>query len=846
MIRSKTTTANAALDGLTILGYLTKLRGSEVQTYRESTGEYEDDRRLIPCVLMGAFGVSDPAGIVDSLPIISGIEWYDGEPQKLADGSDDLVTHRIKNPASIPADPSSVDYLISDGSDAEWCQGVPEFGLIIHKNVEMLTTQPIYAVIKFLDTRTGTTVRKLCSTNLTCEYGNDLAMTVVGDHGEAWVMDPIGIREPLTAGNDVTAEPWLRTYGAQLRQIGENIPDSKACYLWVVRDKSVPGEWREFNASETGTLLRSAANGKQLTLDLRYAGSNLTIRCYANQREEGDEWSNPVGDGNPYYECRINVELNRELDARITQTAGYEQSMSMDTPCSFSLSMVYGNKTVADNKLGLFSVTWRAVNLQTFATVTLGTGMSVTFTPADKGFSYTYGFGVYAEVRTFMGIGSGGSVTYGTNITARSKTIRWAGKIEGLSIYGQLCLLQGSTTQVYTESDGEYPDDRRLTPCVLMGAFSVFDPQGAVPSAPSVTGIEWYDGVPQKLADGSDDYDTHRIKNPASIPADPSSVDYLISDGSDAAWCQGVPEWGLIIHKNVEILTTQPIYAVIKFLDTRTGTTVRKLCSINLNTEYLNDGRFSVSGDHGEEYVLDPLGIREPLTADDVTKEPWLRTLTAQARSGGEELADSETSYLWVRRDSSVAFGWREFDDNEKEVMLYSDPKTRTLTIDMRFVGADMPVRCYARRRNQASIWQNPLAEESPYYECRLKVQINTKQLTITNQPLKGIDITPTMLNTFSYSARIVYGNRVVSQNKYGLFLITWKAVNLKTLTSMVVGGGTTLTFTPAYLGFSYPEGFQVFCEASLWKCLALVTQDGKYVTKDGTDNVYVTCGTFG
>ena len=833
MIRSKTNESHGALDALSIWGEISPIQGQTTQMYYASTGTYETDRRYTPLVLMGSFYIKDPSGATTGAPSIYNIEWYHDEVK---------AANRIA--AVVPGpDPTTVDYLISDGESA-WCAGVPKWGLIVHKNVPYNDAMQIIGVMSFMDSRTGSIVRKECSVALSTEYYDDVMLKLEGNRGDEWVLDPLNFPEPLSSVNDVTDEAWQRTVSTQLRKTGADVADNAACYLWLIRDANAASGWREFNATEKSTLVVSGYNTKALTLDARYINKSIQIRCYSCEREAGAAWVSPFVEGNPFYECRIVVEMNDKTSIVINQTTGFEQGYDVDNACCYDARLMYGPRQVPFTKYGLFSITWRGVNLRTFETVTLGTGLSVEFVPRAKGFTFPDGFAVYAEARTFRTKTSAGVIQYNDSMLVRSKSVYTTMSIDPLTIWGEIQILQGNNSQCYYVTENEFEPDRRYTPLVLMGSFFVNDPLGEVPSQPSIEGVEWYDAAPLP-----NDYNTHRIKNPddPDVYTDPDRwryVDFLISDGSGAAWCAGVPRWGLIVHKNLRYPDAMQIYAVIKFIDTRTNTVVRKQCSINLSSEAIQDNMLFVEGNRGDEWVLDPLNFPEPLIAGhDITEEPWLRTVSAQLRFDGNDVADADADYIWVVKDDSVQEGWREFNEIEQAVMLHSLPTDKALIFDARFINRNnsMQIRCYACLKSSGRAVFN---EMNPFYDCRIKIDMNEiMQATIAQT--EGFVPVPGMNYQCTYNAGVKYGSRRVPANKMGLFQIRWVGTNNKTFQSGTIGSGQSLAFNPLQHGYEYPDGFTVYTEVAVWVCMAVVKQDDEYVVMDDSDNSIVVSGVY-
>ncbi len=832
MIRSKTNESHGAMDAQSIWGDVAPIQGQTTQHYFASTGTYETDRRYTPLVLMGRFSVNDPSKVMQGVPEINNIEWYIGEEK---------ASNRIN--AVIPGDdPTNVDYLISDG-ESSWCSGVPKWGLIVHKNIPYNSATQIIGVISYVDTRTATIVRKSCTVPLSTEYYDDVMMKLEGNRGDEWVLDPLNFPEPLTSSNDITQEIWQRKVSTQLRKTGVDVPDNKACYLWLLRDSSASSGWREFNETEKSNLVVSGYNTKELTLDIRYINRSLQLRCYACERESGAAYINPYADGNVFYECRIVVEMNDKTSITISQTKGFEQGYNVNSQCHYEARLMYGPRQVASNKLGLFNITWRGVNLKTFETVTLGTGQSIDFVPSAKGFSFPDGFAVYAEARTYRTKNTSGTLLYDDTMVVRSKSIYTTISIDPLSIFGELSILQGNNTQRYYVAENEYDPDRRYVPLVLMGQFFVNDPLGKESSQPTVTGIEWYNDVPQP-----NDTTTNRIKNPddTDVYEDASlwrNVDFLISDGSNSDWCAGVPKYGLIVHKNLQYPEAMQIYAVIKFTDTRTNTTIRKQCSINLSSEAIDGNLLVVEGDRGDEWVLDPLNFPEPLVSgNDITEEPWLRTINTQLRLQGNNIDDADANYMWVVKDDSAQAGWREFNELEAGLMLKTAPNTKTISLDARYINKALYLRCYGCIKASGRAAFN---SQNPYYECRVVVQMN-ETLKPKVIATKGYEPTPKMNYNCGYSIKMQYGNgKTVPANKMGLFQVHWIGTNLRTFKKKEINVGSSISFVPADLGFPFPEGFSIYANVAVWSCLALVKDGSSYVVSENNSNEYVVSNVY-
>ena len=376
---------------------------------------YEDDRKWVPCILGGKVYVNDPANIMTGWAELTDIEWYTQMPIE-----GDYNTGRITNPAQSVLDDEDVydeetgeltheaawrnaDYLISDGSNAAWCSNVPNFCLIVHKNVQPLTAMPIFGVLKFLDIRTGRTVRANVGIDLSTELYNTEMVVMKGDSGDEILLDPLSFTDDIPAGKNILDIPWFRTINAQLVGVDGNVPDNEACYLWCTEDSSTVTGWRPFTAEEIEVLNLTGVQTKTLTLDARLINSKMRLRCYGTRREADAAWQTPLSEQNPFYTVQLTMTLNDTLKADPVQLTGAKQDVDMSIPASYEMQIRYNNKPVPSNKLYLFRVHWYAQNLQTGAIISLATAPNISFIPKDLGFSFPDGFAVWAEVALYGG-----------------------------------------------------------------------------------------------------------------------------------------------------------------------------------------------------------------------------------------------------------------------------------------------------------------------------------------------------------------------------------------------------------------------------------------------------------
>lgn len=416
---------------------------------------------------------------------------------------------------------------------------------------------------------------------------------------------------------------------------------------------------------------------------------------------------------------------------------------------------------------------------------------------------------------------------------------------DALSMSADIVILGGSTRQMFYTTESTFEDDRKWVPCILGGKVFVNDPSNIMTGFVTLSDIEWYTQMPIE-----GDYQTGRISNPAQSVLDDVDIydeetgeltheaawrseDFLISDGSNAAWCDNVPNLCLIVHKNVTRLTAMPIYAVLKFVDTRTGMTMRVLKSIDFTTENYNTDMIVMKGDCGDEVLLDPLSFTDAIpTGQTILDIPWPRSVNVQLIGTDGEVPDNEASYLWVKEDSTSASGWRQFTEEEIENLQLTGVKTKTLTFDARMIQTKFKVRCYGKRKEADEAWQNPLSDNNPFYTTQFTMTLNDTlhadpiQLTGNRQDVH-------MSIRASYEMQLRYNGRDVPQNRRCLFRIHWKAQNLKTGAIISLGTTPNISFIPSEKGFSFPEGFNVWADVSLYSGCDIVVENDSQVIDD-------------
>ncbi len=438
MIRSRTNQSEMVFDAFSMSSEIVILGGSNRQMYYTTEGTYEDDRRYVPCILSGHVSVNDPSNLMTGDVELSGIEWYTRMPVE-----NDYATGRITNPAESILNDVDVydpetgeltheaawrayDYLISDGSNRPWCSDIPEFSLIVRKNVPQLTSMAIYGVLKFVDVRSDLTVRVLKNQEFTTEAYNNEQVTMRGNCGSEVQYDPLSFTDHMKDNETIVDIAWTRSVNVQLQGSEGDVADNKACYQWLIEEKDTsiaPSGWREFSEVEKIAMRIVGEKTKSLSLDARLLKGSTSFRCYGCRREEDAEWQSPLTEDNsPYYEVRITMVTpgsasgsERKPEGASTetedilmssgvftadpiQTTGNQQTPAMNIPCHYEMQLKYNGKVVPEKKRPLFMFYWYGQNMKTGEVKALGTGSTLDFVPAKKGYTFPEGFVVWADV----------------------------------------------------------------------------------------------------------------------------------------------------------------------------------------------------------------------------------------------------------------------------------------------------------------------------------------------------------------------------------------------------------------------------------------------------------------
>lgn len=370
--------------------------------------------------------------------------------------------------------------------------------------------------------------------------------------------------------------------------------------------------------------------------------------------------------------------------------------------------------------------------------------------------------------------------------------------VDPISFIADIEVLSGNTAQTYNQDTKEYEPDRSLVPCVLMPYVQVSDPEGVMNGNRTITGVEWYEGVPK--SDGS-----NRIAN---------GENYVISD-------DGTPTYSLKVKKNVEANTPIDIFAIFTVTDTRKNTEVKVERSVSLYTALYDTKVLNMRlMNQPKGWFIDP--TREK--ADSSGR--WMHTITSQLFSGKEEVPDANAAYWWeINTDNST---WRQITQDELDIFISGkDSKgnwTKSLTFDARFVRT-AAFRCRAAYYTG----KRPSAPELENLQVTSTVKVEMpKTLRASIRQISGAKINASMSTNVKFECVLTDNKQVITYNDK-LFSITWKAKSGKAgVSDKEIGKGNTISFVPSSLGFEKAYSMAVYAEVKMYAVTALVTSGGK------------------
>ena len=357
---------NVQIDPLSLTAGIQVLSGNPLQSYNKDTDEYEDDRALVPLIIMPWVSVADPHNIMPKgLATLTSVTYYNGTPSTGAQ----ITTGN--------------GYVISD-------KGTPVGSLKIKKNLPVNSPMEIYAVFLFTDLRTNQSVSVERSISLRTTFYDSRNYSVKIDQPKGFTIDPT---RTTKAGDG----SWPVVLNAQMYSGKDLIPDSNVAYFWYVLDGS---SYRLIDNTELDLWMNTDrnANGtwpKQITIDARLF-KNATIRCMAAYYSG----TVPTSPSNEPIQATttIKVQLPPTAYGRMIITKGLPVIAGQSNPIEAKCE-VYDNAGIIANPSQYYRITWyKAAQTLGATPVEIGYGDTLTTTPQELGITATAGYNIFPKV----------------------------------------------------------------------------------------------------------------------------------------------------------------------------------------------------------------------------------------------------------------------------------------------------------------------------------------------------------------------------------------------------------------------------------------------------------------
>ena len=374
-------------DPLSFTSEIKVVRGNPVQTYNRETGEFEADRKTLPCVLVPCIYVADPEMMMSGEVSVMGCEWYEGAPK-----------------------PDRSNLIVNDAHYEIAAKGEPAWSLKVRKNFDQAHPVDIYAVYIFVDERKGMEVKMERSVTFRTAYYDLESLSLKIDKPEGFTINPLAQKE--------TNAPWLHTITAQLYSGKTKVPGANAAYFW---QKYENGTWMDITADDLEVWCsgKTGANwGATLTYDARFVPF-IGFRCTA-VKFEGVRPTTPKA-GALVATCHSKVEFPHTLRVEMHQTKGVKIDGTMRTVVGFGCSLFDARDAVPEYQYSLFSINWWAQSGRPGSKkYLLAKGKEMEFIPAEVGMDRVYSNAVQAEVGIFDSAAlitvANKAVTFGNNI----------------------------------------------------------------------------------------------------------------------------------------------------------------------------------------------------------------------------------------------------------------------------------------------------------------------------------------------------------------------------------------------------------------------------------------------
>lgn len=355
--------------------------------------------------------------------------------------------------------------------------------------------------------------------------------------------------------------------------------------------------------------------------------------------------------------------------------------------------------------------------------------------------------------------------------------------VDPLSLHYGISILSGNSVQTYNNDTKEYEPDRNLVPLIVMPYVEAYDPEGVQNGAQTLTGVEWYDGVPAA------DYSNR-------ITADGN---YETGTGTS-----GFPTGALKVKKNIPADKPMQLFCVTNFDDKRTGRTVKLEMCIKLYTTVYESKNYKVTLDCPASWKINPL--------DETT---WKHTITAQLYSGSTAVDDAHVAYWWkVKEDGDDE--WRDITTDDENTWLTCKSggvTVRTLTFDARKIkSASFKVTAaYYEGSRPATATDASITDETT-------VDVSMPpSLTVEQIQTKGARMSYDFSTEVGFKV-LIRTNRstVTDEQTSSLFKIQWKGQSTGG-SAVSLGTGREISFVPKSKGFDPSKTLKVWAEVSMY-----------------------------
>lgn len=353
---------NVQIDPLSLITGLEVISGNLVQSYNRETGEYVDDRTLVPCKVRPFVAVMDPHNIMKGKIPATSAKWYEGDP---ASGMEILA--------------SNPDYVIN-----------ADHTLSIKKNVDPASPLQISCVFTFTDTRRNTAETAEAMANLRTTYYESTNYSVKINQPKAITVDPS--RVPRDASG-----AWLQELQAQLYSGVEAVADANAAYWLQVLDGGI----YRMPDPETDLWLLTSLNAdgstdRNISIDCRFI-STLTLKviaCYHDSVKPGIPENSGICST-----VTIGVRMPESTTGRMNTTRGKYIAPNVDQVIE-SECLVFDNRRLIEDPELYYDITWKARSNAAGSTAkVIGYGANLSTTSKKVGITNTLGFKIWPEVR---------------------------------------------------------------------------------------------------------------------------------------------------------------------------------------------------------------------------------------------------------------------------------------------------------------------------------------------------------------------------------------------------------------------------------------------------------------